>query len=128
MALQGIYSSSSLVVQAKQQAAKLMKDMSATIRATNLQRNTSPSPPPSKLPSSLDRARAYSKTVPKPRLWDDQPALADEEPQEELQDPGQEEEASLCRAPSELRKLEQQHVIDQRTVERIRSIHGTAVS
>ena len=117
-------------MQAKQQAAKIIKDISATIRATNLQKNTSPPPPPSKPLSSVDRARAYSRTVPKPRVWDDhdQLALADSEPHDTSQDSGQDDEASLCRAPSELRKLEQQHVIDQRTVERIRSIHGTAVS
>ena len=104
-------------MQAKREAAKQLKDLSLNIRAQNLTANQAapPAPRPAVKDNALQRAKAYSRTVPKPRATDDPPTSIKSSTA-----------SSIPAADPDLVMLEQQHAVDQQTIDQIRSFHGTA--
>ena len=95
------------------------------IRAQNLMGSQNAAPAPrtaTKDRSPFHRAKAYSATVPKPRPSDDAAvgtadSIASEASSHSSLQPD-------LAAPRKLVILEQQHVMDQQTVDQIRSLHA----
>lgn len=108
-------------MQAKRETAKQLKDLSLNIRAQNLlgKQSGPPAPKPAVKDNARERAKAYSETVPKPKFYDDLPISIQSSTS-----------LSLQAADPELVMLEQQHAMDQQTVDQIRSLHspGTAAA
>ena len=105
-------------MQAKRQIAKQLKDMSMNIRAQNLEaiKALPPAPRPAvKEQSPFERAKAYSRTLPKPKTYDEVPI------REETSNV-----SSLPAASPELVMLEHQHAMDQQTLDQMRGMQLTA--